>query len=105
MNIIIKLSPAWGIWQILQNSDAWKIQLTIAINFFFSEDVEEERVMHLRTNNIEFTSYNDANEVFDELFESLRSRYQRNLETSIRESNFIFWFSSNDVLQMSYSNF
>ena len=46
--------------------------------------------MHLRTNNIEFTSYNDANEVFDELFESLRSRYQRNLETSIRESNFIF---------------
>ena len=101
MNIIIKLSPTWGTWQILQNSDAWKIQLTISINFIFSEDVEEERVMHLRTNNIEFTSYNDANEVFDELFESLRSRYQRNLKTSIRESNFIFWFSSNDVLQMS----
>ena len=101
MNIIIKLSPTWGTWQILQNSDAWKIQLTISINFIFSEDVEEERVMHLRTNNIELTSYNDANEVFDELFESLRSRYQRNLKTSIRESNFIFWFSSNDVLQMS----
>ena len=101
MNIIIKLSPTWGTWQILQNSGAWKIQLTISINFIFSEDVEEERVMHLRTNNIEFTSYNDANEVFDELFELLRSRYQRNLKTSIRESNFIFWFSSNDVLQMS----
>ena len=30
----------------LQNSDAWKIQLTIAINFIFVKDSEEERVMH-----------------------------------------------------------
>ena len=29
-----------------QNSDAWKIQLEIAINFIFSKDGEEERVMH-----------------------------------------------------------
>ena len=27
-----------------QNSNTWKIQLTIAINFIFSKDVEEERV-------------------------------------------------------------
>ena len=75
----------------LQNSDAWKIQLTIAINFISSKDVEEERVMHSRrSDNIKFTSYNDANEVVDELFESLRTRYQGNLETSIRGSDFIF---------------
>ena len=30
----------------LQNSDEWKIQLTIAINFISSKDAEEERVMH-----------------------------------------------------------
>ena len=30
----------------LQESDTWKIQLTIAINFVSSKDPEEERVMH-----------------------------------------------------------
>ena len=68
----------------LQNSDTWKIQLKIAINFTSSTDAEEERIMHSRSDNIKFTSYNDANEVVDELFDSLRSRYHRNLETSMR---------------------
>ena len=30
----------------LQNSDTWKIQLTISINFISSKDVAEECVMH-----------------------------------------------------------
>ena len=50
--------------------------MIIAINFIFSNDTENERVMHSMSNNIKFTSYNDANEVVSELFESLRSRYQ-----------------------------
>ena len=29
----------------LQNSDSWKIELTIAINFIFSNDAKEKRVM------------------------------------------------------------
>ena len=70
----------------LQNSDTWKIQLTIAINFFSSKDDEEERVIHSKSDNVRFTSYNDANEVVDELFNSLNSRYQDNLEKSIRGS-------------------
>ena len=73
----------------LQSCDTWKIQLTIAINFISSKDTEEERVMHSNSDNIKFTSYNDANEVVNELFESLRSKYQDNLETSMRGSNFI----------------
>ena len=40
--------------------------------------------------NIKFTSYNDANEVVNELFESLRPKYQDNLETSMKERDFIF---------------
>ena len=32
----------------IQNSDAWKIQVTIAINFISSKDAEEERVMRPR---------------------------------------------------------
>ena len=50
-------------------------------NYFISSKyAEDERVMHSKSNNIKFTSYNDANEVDDEFFESLRSRYQDNLE-------------------------
>ena len=46
--------------------------------------------MHSNSDKIKITSYNDANEVIDELFDSLCSRYQGNLETSMRERNFIF---------------
>ena len=45
--------------------------------------------MHSRSGKIKFTSYNNANEVVDELFQSLRSRYQGKFETSMRESDFI----------------
>ena len=55
----------------LQESDTWKIQLAIAINFISSKDVAEERVIHSDIDNIKFTSYNDANKVFDELIELL----------------------------------
>ena len=74
----------------LQNSDTWKFQLTIAINFISSKDTEEECVVHSKSNNIKFTSYNNAIKVVDELFESLRSRFQRNIEISMRGSDFIF---------------
>ena len=45
----------------IQNSDTWKIQLTI--NFIYSKDTEEELVMHSISENIQVTCYNDANEV------------------------------------------
>ena len=66
------------------------IQLTIAINFMSSKHTEEERVMHSTSDNIKLTSYNGANEVVNELFASLRSRYQENFETSMRGSDLIF---------------
>ena len=74
----------------LQKSDTWKIQLIIAINFISSKDVDEERVIRSKSNNIEFMSYDNSNEVFNELFESLLSRYQIGLGTSMRGSDFIF---------------
>ena len=46
--------------------------------------------MHSRSENIKFTSYNAVNEVVNELFDSLHSRYQGNLETSMGGSDFIF---------------
>ena len=74
----------------LQSSDTWKIQLAIGINFISSKDTEEEHVMYSTNNNIKFTTYNDVNEVVNELFESLLPKYQDSLETSMRESDFIF---------------
>ena len=81
----------------LQNSDTWKIQLTIEINFISSKDFEEEHIMNAKSKNIKFTSYNDVNEVADKLFDTLGSRHQGNLETSRRGSNFIF-----DSVQLIY---
>ena len=37
----------------LKKSDTWKIQLAIANNFISSIDIDEERVMHSKSYNIE----------------------------------------------------
>ena len=74
----------------LQSSNTWKIQLTIAVNFISSKDTEEEHVMHSPRDNIKSATYNDVNKVANEFFESLLLRYQDNLETSMRGSDFIF---------------
>ena len=37
----------------LKKSDTWKIQLTIANNFIFSIDNDEEHVVHSKSDNIE----------------------------------------------------
>ena len=53
-----------------------KIQLTIAINFISFKDYDKERVMYSKSDDVEFMSYDNANKVVNELFESLLSRYQ-----------------------------
>ena len=53
--------------------------------------------MHSKSNNIEFMPYDNANEVVNELFNWLLSRYQISLETSMRKSEY-FLFSSIVVL-------
>ena len=69
----------------LQKSGTWKIQLTIAIKFIISsKDTSEERIIHLKSDNMEILFVN-ANEAIGELFESLLSRYQTRLETSINK--------------------
>ena len=55
----------------LKKSDAWKIQLTISINFYFSKDLVEAHVMHLKSDIIKFMIYDNEDEVIEELLESL----------------------------------
>ena len=65
----------------LEKSDTWKIQLTTAINFISSKDIDKERVMHSKS-------------------ESLLSRYQIGSEILMRGSDFIF-----DSVQLLYYKF
>ena len=64
----------------LKRSATWKIQLIIVINFISSKYTDEERVTYSKTDNIESTIINKADEVIEELFQSLLSRYQIGLE-------------------------
>ena len=72
----------------LKNSDMWRIQLTIANNFICSIDNNEEHVMHSRSDNIEIMINDEADEVIKELIDSLKNRYQNNLE-SVKGSEFV----------------
>ena len=52
-----------------KKSDTWKIQYTITINFISSKDDDEERAMHLKSDNIEIMINDQPDKVIEELFE------------------------------------
>ena len=54
----------------LKKSGTWKIQLTIAIIFLSSKDVDKECVMHSKSDNIEIIIYDKADKLFEEHFQS-----------------------------------
>ena len=72
----------------LKKSDTWT-HLTIANNFISSTDNDEERVMHSKRDNIEIMINEEVDGVIKELFDSLKNRYQTNLE-SMKSSEFVF---------------
>ena len=50
----------------------WKIQLTMSINFIWSNGSNETHNMHTKSNNIEIMMGSETDETIDELFKSLR---------------------------------
>ena len=68
----------------------WKVQLTMAINFFSSKDSEEIRTMHIKSDNIEILIGNETDEIIKELFKSFLQKYQKGLERSMKGSGFVF---------------
>ena len=60
------------------------------INFISFKDTNEECVIYPKSNNLEIVINDKADEVIEELFESLFSRYQISLETKMNSSNFIW---------------
>ena len=79
------------------HSDAWKIQLTIAINFISSTESDKECVMHWSSDKIKFATYSEVIDVIKKLLKSLRAKYQDGLEKSMKGSDFIF-----DSVQLMY---
>ena len=94
-----------GTWRIYscnekiehKTQSEWKIQLTMAINFISSKlDSDETRIMHPKSENIEIIMGSETEEVIEELFKSLRQKYQKKKkkrkekEKSMKGSHFIF---------------
>ena len=52
-----------GIINNLKKPGTWKIQLIIAKNFISSTDNDQERVMHLKSDNIEIMINDQTDEV------------------------------------------
>ena len=68
----------------------WKIQLTMSINFISSKDSDETRNLHTKSNNIEIMMDNETGEVIDETFKCFSQNFQKDLEGSMRGSEFNF---------------
>ena len=69
----------------LKKSDSQKIHLILAINVMSSKDTDRQFLMLSKCNSKEIMISDKADEVIEEIFESLLSRYQINLETTMKE--------------------
>ena len=68
----------------------WKIQLTMAVNFISSKDLEENCTMHTKSHITEIMMGNETDEIVKELFKSLFQNYQKDFEESKKGSEFVF---------------
>ena len=68
----------------------WRIQLTMAINFISSKNIDGTRTMHSKSNNVEIMMGNEIDEIIEELFKSFLQKYQEGLEEPMSRSEFIF---------------
>ena len=66
----------------------WKIQLTIAI-YFISSLGNDVITYYVKNDSIEMMINDGGSEVIKELFDSLKNRYQNNLE-SMKGREFVF---------------
>ena len=57
---------------------------------YSSKDTNEERVVHPKSDSIEVIICDKADKVIQDLYESFYSRYQIELKTSVKGSDFIF---------------
>ena len=69
----------------------WKIQFLVEINFISLKPGSDETcVVNTRSDNEEFMSGDDTNEIIKSLFESFLQRFEENLQETLRGSDFEF---------------
>ena len=67
----------------------WKIQSKMSINFTSSKDSNETHTMHTKIHNIKIMMGSETCKIIKELFESLLQNYHKDLEETMRGSEFI----------------
>ena len=68
----------------------WKIMLIMRINFISSLDTSDFRIMHTKSDNIEIMIGTETDDIINELLESFLRRYQEDLESKMKGSEFIY---------------
>ena len=79
-----------GIIHDYKTQGEWEIHLTIVISFFSSKDCEKTHMMYSESDTIEVMIRSETDEIIEELVDSFLERYQKNLEESMRRSEFVF---------------
>ena len=62
----------------------------MAINFISSEDSDETRTMHTKSNNLKIMAGSETNEIIMDLFVSFLQKYQEGFEESMTGSEFVY---------------
>ena len=74
-----------------KNKGEWKVQLIAEISFIsLKPGSDETRIMHMRSDNEEFTNGSDTDEIIEALFESFLQKYEENLQNKMRRLDFEF---------------
>ena len=69
---------------------AWKIQISMHVNFISSKDTEETRTIYVWSDNESIVLGNETDSVIKELFESILDNYQKEEQIMRGGSDFIF---------------
>ena len=73
-----------------KNQGEWKLQLTAEINFIsLKPESDETCIIYRRSDNEEFMSGDDTNDIIKSLFESFLQRYEENLQNKMRDCMFL----------------
>ena len=73
----------------LEENGKFTSKFTMHINFVSSKDSEEIRTTHTKSHNIENMMGNKTDEITEKNFESLLQNYQKDLEESMKGSEFV----------------
>ena len=75
---------------IENNSNEWKIQINMNVNFVSSNDTGETRTIFVWSDNEEIRSGNETDDIINELYKSFLNNYQKEEIVLRKGSDFVF---------------